>query len=375
MNKISNKNITLDKKHTEMLEKFKYNEEVLIPKYNAEINKLNKFLNNILNKKKTNKTDKIEISQNKIIELKNIIYKLEKEKKDYFLNNSKHIFDYFEEKKNITNIDSKIISNSNSNKINHFFNNESDENNVYTNEEKSNTIDKYFYNINNSHINFNNYCYESNICKFCNKGEMVYSETDGICVCNNCSHSIKYLIENEKPSYKEPPKEVCFYAYKRINHLREILAQFQAKESTHIPDEVFENIKIQIKKERLEIKDLTNKKTKEILKNLGYNKYYEHIPFIKDKLGIKPPVMSQELEETLCNLFMEIQKPYSKYCPQDRVNFLNYYYTLYKLCELLGEKKFLPYFPMLKDREKRIEQDAIWKLICMDLGWDYIPTF
>ena len=52
MNKISNKNITLDKKHTEMLEKFKYNEEVLIPKYNAEINKLNKFLNNILNKKK-----------------------------------------------------------------------------------------------------------------------------------------------------------------------------------------------------------------------------------------------------------------------------------------------------------------------------------
>ena len=61
---------------------------------------------------------------------------------------------------------------------------------------------------------------------------MVYAETDGICVCNNCSRSMKYLIENEKPSYKEPPKEVCFYAYKRINHLREILAQFQAKEST-----------------------------------------------------------------------------------------------------------------------------------------------
>ena len=33
---------------------------------------------------------------------------------------------------------------------------------------------------------------------------------------------------------KEPPKEVCFYAYKRINHFREILAQFQAKETTQI---------------------------------------------------------------------------------------------------------------------------------------------
>ena len=33
----------------------------------------------------------------------------------------------------------------------------------------------------------------------------------------------------KKPSYKEPPKEVCFYAYKRINHFREILAQFSSK--------------------------------------------------------------------------------------------------------------------------------------------------
>ena len=47
----------------------------------------------------------------------------------------------------------------------------------------------------------------------------------------------------------------------------------------------------------------------------------------RDKLGIKPPVMTPELEESLCNLFMEIQKPYSKHCPDSRVNFLNYYYV------------------------------------------------
>ena len=110
------------------------------------------------------------------------------------------------------------------------------------------------------------------------------------------------------------------------------------------------------------------------MKNLGYNKFYEHIPYIKDKLGIKPPVMSAELEEILCNLFMELQKPYSKYCPKERVNFLNYYYTIYKLCELLNERSYLPYFPMLKDREKRVEQDQIWKKICQDLGWKFIPT-
>ena len=193
-------------------------------------------------------------------------------------------------------------------------------------------------------------------------------------VCNSCSRTIPYLIENEKPSYKEPPKEVCFYAYKRINHFKEILAQFQGKETTQIPPEVIENIKLQIKKERIEIDQITNIKTKEILKKLGYNKYYEHIPFIKDKLGIKPPIMSPDLEETLCNLFIELQAPYSKYCPDNRVNFLNYYYTAYKLCELLGEKKYLEFFPMLKDKEKRIEQDAIWKKICEELDWEFIHT-
>ena len=64
-------------------------------------------------------------------------------------------------------------------------------------------------------------------------------------------------------------------------------------------------------------------------------------------IGIKPPVMTPELEETLCNLFIEIQSPYAKFCPDDRVNFLNYYYTVYKLYEL-DQKQFLPYFPMLK---------------------------
>ena len=84
--------------------------------------------------------------------------------------------------------------------------------------------------------------------------------------------------------------------------------------------------------------------------------------------------MSPELEETLCNLFIELQSPYSKYCPDDRVNFLNYYYTAYKLCELLGEEKYLPFFPMLKDKEKRIEQDTIWKKICEELDWEFIHT-
>ena len=84
--------------------------------------------------------------------------------------------------------------------------------------------------------------------------------------------------------------------------------------------------------------------------------------------------MSQELEETLCNLFMELQAPYAKFCPDYRVNFLNYYYVLYKLCELLDEKQYLIDIPMLKDREKLIEQDEIWKKMCENLDWEFVAT-
>jgi hypothetical protein len=240
--------------------------------------------------------------------------------------------------------------------------------------ENKDIVKQYLSNVDESFIDVQQFIQPSNICPSCEIGELIPVDDEGILVCNKCSKQLQFLTENEKPSYKEPPKEVCFYAYKRINHFREILAQFQAKETTQIPENVIEDIRNQIKKERIELKQITNTKAKEILKKLGHNKYYEHIPFIKDIIGIKPPVMTPELEDTLCNLFMDIQAPYAKFCPDDRVNFLNYYYTVYKLCELLEQRQFLPFFPMLKDREKRIDQDNVWKQICDELDWEFIPT-
>jgi len=352
-------NITLDNKHNEFVSKFEENEKYLIPKMEKEKEEL------ICKYSKSQVLeDKLDI-KDKIAYLKKEIKRLKNEKTKYYLNNSIHIFNYFEEKKTISegNNKTKVLYD--------FFNSSKVDDDTQIN---NNNVKQYLKNIDNNFVDINNYVYQSDICKYCKNGELIPVEYEGVLVCNNCSKQFKYLIENEKPSYKEPPKEVCFYAYKRINHFREILAQFQAKETTRIPDEVLENIRGQIKKERITLKQLTNKKAKDILKKLGYNKFYEHIPFIKDKLGIKPPVMTPELEDKLCNLFMEIQRPYAKYCPDDRVNFLNYYYTVYKLCELLGKVEFLEYFPMLKDREKRIEQDDIWKKICGELNWEFIPT-
>jgi len=354
-NKLS---MSIDNKHENFLQKFKDEHNIILPTFINDRSLLLDKFNNC-----GNFDEKLEI-KDKIKEIDAKINEIKKQKKEYFLNNSSYIFEYFENKKSISdgNTQTKMIDK-------FFFIKDTD-----NDSKELTTIQKYFTNIDANFLDINNYINNIDICKFCNEGELIPIEHDGLLVCNKCSKNTKFLIENEKLTYKEPPKEVCFYAYKRINHFREILAQFQAKETTLIPDIIIENIKLQIKKERLDIATMSNKRTKDVLKKLNYNKYYEHIPFIKEKLGIKPPIMSPELEETLCNLFIDIQAPYAKYCPDDRVNFLNYYYTIYKLCELLDQKQFLPFFPMLKDRDKRIEQDEIWKNICKELNWKYIPT-
>jgi len=363
--------VTLDIKHTEIINEFDKDENDRIPELKYERQELKKQLNN----PDISVEQRLDI-EDQIIEINETIKETKIKKKEYYLDNSKYIFEYFENKKNISSGSSSNAFTSKTNLVNSFFKIKpvEDENDIKVQKENNNIVQKYLSNVDDTFLDINTFVSQTDICKFCFKGELIPVEDEGILVCNSCSRSIPYLIENEKPSYKEPPKEVCFYAYKRINHFKEILAQFQGKETTQIPHDVIENIKLQIKKERIELDQITNIKTKEILKKLGYNKYYEHIPFIKDKLGIKPPIMSQELEETLCNLFIELQSPYSKFCPDDRVNFLNYYYTAYKLCELLGEDKYLPLFPLLKDREKRIEQDDIWKKICGELDWEFIPT-
>ena len=78
---------------------------------------------------------------------------------------------------------------------------------------------------------------------------------------------------------------------------------------------------------------------KDILKKLGLINIMNIYHLLKINWD-KTSIMAPELEDKLCNLFMEIQRPYTKFCPDDRVNFLNYYYTVYKLCELLDETEF-----------------------------------
>ncbi len=206
--------------------------------------------------------------------------------------------------------------------------------------------------------------------------EMIMCMNEANLTCPSCGYQEFILIDSDKPSYKDPPREVSYYAYKKINHFNEWLAQFQAKESTEIPQEIYDAILLQLKKERItDMSTLKPSKMREILRGMNRSKYYEHIPHIINRLnGQNAPFMSRENEEKLRHMFREIQPAFKKYCPKGRKNFLSYSYVLYKFCELLEMDEFLHCFARLKNRDKLYVQDKTWELICKEMRWQYIKT-
>ena len=366
---------TIDEKHTDILKQFNEIETTLIPKLILEKEELKSYIRTL----NSNQIAEYLDARDRTNQIRNDIQKYKKENKEYMLNNAKYIFDYFEQKQQISNIQepSQNIS-----AVNSFFkiksiNPETDTlaSNKYAKLKRN--YQKYWRNVSTELNNLQDYIISSDICDVCKTGEMIPQDEEGILICNNnnCGRFITYIVDSSKPNNKEPPNEVSYTAYIRLNHFKEILSQFQAKETTQIPEEVLDAIRARIKKERITDISLINyDKMRDILRKLGLNKYFEHIQYINSLFGIKPPVMNEELHETLCVLFIEIQKPWAVHCPANRTNFFNYTYTLYQLCVLLDQTQYLPYIPMMKDREKQLEQDMIWKKVCQDLDWEFFPS-
>lgn len=212
-------------------------------------------------------------------------------------------------------------------------------------------------------------------CERCNVVREELSE-EGILVCPECGSEEHVLVVSDYPSFRDTPKERNNYAYKKINHLNEILNQFQAKESTIIPQEVFDDVVLELKKRRIQnIASLTEKDMREILKKINKSKYYEHATHILSRLnGNPPPTITPEIEEKIRSMFQEIQAPFLMYCPNDRTNFLSYSFILYKFFELLELDEYMVYFPLLKSRDRLISHDQIWKQICDYLKWEFIQS-
>ena len=220
----------------------------------------------------------------------------------------------------------------------------------------------------------------NNSCKNCKEDNFEIDSKNGLIICTNCgsceqhydysANGMNYSDSTHIETVSQP------FSYQRKNHFREWLNQLQGKEVTVIPDTVINLVLLEIKKERItNSDDITSERIKKYLKKLKLNKYYEHIPNLISKITNKPPLtITKDFEEVLLELFDKIQEPFKKHCPKDRKNFLSYSYTLHKFCQLLGKDEYLIYFPLLKSREKLFEQEKIWRGICDDLKWNFIPS-
>ena len=88
--------VTLDSKHMEFLNDFSNDDEYTIPNLKQERTKLREFLITELTVEQRIETEE------RIREITQSIKDCKNKKRDYFLDNSKFIFDYFENKKNIS---------------------------------------------------------------------------------------------------------------------------------------------------------------------------------------------------------------------------------------------------------------------------------
>ena len=195
-------------------------------------------------------------------------------------------------------------------------------------------------------------------------------------ICRECG-AVEYILGDEVGFKEEQEIEKhIIYSYKRENHFNEWISQFQAKESTTVPEDVIAKLRTEFRKQKVkDLAEITHEKVKALLKKLNYAKYYEHVPYIATIVsGITPPTMPQALEDKLRLMFHAIQAPFEKHKPLNRKNFLSYSFVLYKMCELLDHDEYLPCFPLLKSREKLYIQDQIWKKICDELRWEFLQT-
>jgi len=219
------------------------------------------------------------------------------------------------------------------------------------------------------------------LCEVSDDSKIIFNFTTGTHICEGCGSQLTHFYDSQFTSYKESQEHdvPVDFPYVRMNHFNELIAQFQAKEQTDIPEKVFQDLQVEFKKLRIyNFSTLHYKIVKKTLQKLGHTNMYEHIPYIMHKFnGLPPPVLTLEDETKFRIMFKQIQEPFEKckhLAKRDRKNFLSYSYVFYKFAELLGLDHLLICFRLLKSREKLFLQDRVWKAICEIKEWEFIPS-
>jgi hypothetical protein len=160
-------------------------------------------------------------------------------------------------------------------------------------------------------------------------------------------------------------------SYNRIDHFKEVLGQFQGREGKTISPEILDKI-------RCELPDFikaTATDIKKAMRKLRLTKYIENFYFILFTMtGEEPPYINREIEDKIVRSFKMIDRVWCSIERDVRRSFMNYYYILFKLLELMGQTELLPRVPLLRTRLRLRQHDFLWKKVCDELGWTWKQT-
>ncbi|NBP00792.1 MAG: hypothetical protein EBU90_11795 [Proteobacteria bacterium] len=208
---------------------------------------------------------------------------------------------------------------------------------------------------------------------------------DGFLVCHDCGICDNGIVHAEDLSFKEM-RDYEYrpqFTYDKQSHLDDWLRRFQSKENRAIPQEILDKVILEARKEKIsDLKLLTEDRVKRYLKKLGLNEYYDNIIGIINRINGRPPFkLTPEIEQKIKTMFQQIQKPYEKYKPPGRKNFLSYSYVIHKIFQILNLHEFAKYFPLLKSMDKLRQQDDIFKKIVAEMSesdksvkWVFYPS-
>ena len=159
--------------------------------------------------------------------------------------------------------------------------------------------------------------------------------------------------------------------YNRLDHFKEVLGQFQGREGKHIPPEILHQIKYELPVFR----EATALDVKKVMRKLKLTKYMENFYYILFAVtGTQPPYIKREIEDKIVRMFKLIDSVWCSIERDKRRSFLNYYYILFKLLQLMGQTELLPQVPLLRTRLRLRQHDFIWQKVCDELGWTWKQT-
>lgn len=110
----------------------------------------------------------------------------------------------------------------------------------------------------------------------------------------------------------------------------------------------------------------------ENLTTLGLRKFSKYVVLIESRLRKIPvPAIPLQVENRLCTMFLIIVDPYERHKPASRKHFISYAYCAWQFCRIEKLPHHLPYFRLLKDEKKIMQQDHVFKLVCDELSWEF----